>query len=202
MLLQTFGSKTWKMNNYNSEDLSRALETLRKGGLILYPTDTVWGLGCDATNPKAVEKLRKLKGRSSDKALLCVIGSDDILESYADGVPDVAYELIDTAVESLTIVYDKGIGFAPGVCGADGSVGIRIINSGFTGELLRRFGKPVISTSANLAGEITPANFSQISEELKEKVDYVVQMGRDDTSEHLPSHILRLRSDGEVSIIR
>lgn len=186
----------------SNTDLSTALDTLRQGGLILYPTDTVWGLGCDATNPDAVARLRDLKGRSAGKALLCVVGSETILERYAQGVPDVAYELIDTAVEPLTIVYDKGVGLAPGVCGDDGSVGIRIIADGFTGELLRRFGRPLVSTSANLAGEITPANYAQISDDLKERVDYVVETGRTDTAEHMPSHILRLHADGQVAIIR
>ena len=187
--------------DFNS-DIDKAVQILRAGGLILYPTDTVWGLGCDATNPDAVARLRDLKGRSVGKALLCVVGSETILERYAQGVPDVAYELIDTAAEPLTIVYDRGVGLAPGVCGGDGSVGIRIIADGFTGELLRRFGRPLVSTSANLAGEITPANYAQISDELKERVDYVVETGRTDTAEHMPSHILRLRADGQVSIIR
>lgn len=189
--------------NLNIDDLNKGLITLRKGGLLLYPTDTVWGLGCDATNTKAVERLRSLKGRTAGKALLCVVGSESILEKYVDGIPDVAYELIDTAVEPLTIVYDKGIGLAPGVCSEDdGSAGMRIINTGFTGELAKRFGKPIISTSANLAGEITPANFSQISDKLKQEVDYIIETGREDNSEHLPSHIIRLTGSGIINIIR
>lgn len=189
-------------HNINSEDLRCALDTLRKGGLLLYPTDTVWGLGCDATNPEAVARLRALKGRTVGKALLTIVGSEAILERYVTSVPDVAYELIDTAVEPITIVYDGGKGFAPGVCGEDNSVGVRVINHGFTGELARRFDKPIVSTSANLAGEITPANFRQISETLKQEVDYVVATGRSDTEEHLPSHIIRLTASGVVKIIR
>ena len=187
---------------YNKEDLQSALDTLRSGGLLLYPTDTVWGLGCDATNQAAVDRLRALKGRTVGKALLTVVGSEAILERYVNTVPDVAYELIDTAVEPLTIVYDEGKGFANGVCGEDDSVGVRIINHGFTGELARRFGKPIVSTSANMAGEITPANFSQISERLKEEVDSVVASDHDDTEEHMPSHIIRLSENGVVKIIR
>lgn len=183
-------------------DLHQALQTLRQGGLILYPTDTVWGLGCDATSAEAVEKLRKLKGRTAGKALLCIVGNEAILDRYVDGVPDVAYELIDTTIEPLTIIYDKGKGFAPGVCGPDGSIGIRIIQSGFTGELARRFGKPIVSTSANMAGEITPANFNQISESLCEKVDYVVRTGQEESDERMPSHIIRLTASGLFKIIR
>lgn len=190
------------MNHIDQEDLQAALTALRRGGLILYPTDTVWGLGCDATSEEAVRKLRALKGRTAGKALLCIVGSEAILERYVDGVADVAYELIDTASEPLTIVYDKGVGLAPGVCAPDGSIGVRIISSGFTSELARRFGRPIVSTSANLAGEITPANFSQISEKLRADVDYVVRSGREDNSEHLPSHIIRLSASGVVNIIR
>ena len=186
----------------NKEDLTRALEVLKQGGLLLYPTDTVWGLGCDATNAKAVERLREIKGRSAGKALLCIVGSESILEQYVEGVPDVVYELLDSAVEPLTIVYDRGVGLAPGVCGDDGTIGIRLVTEGFPGELARRLGKPLVSTSANLAGEITPANFSQISDEVKERVDYVTESGREDKTEHLPSHILRLTADGQVKIIR
>lgn len=188
--------------NFDHEDMRQSLDTLRKGGLILYPTDTVWGLGCDATSAMAVERLLALKGRTAGKALLCIVGSEADLERYVEGVPDVAYELLDSSVEPLTIVYDRGVGLAPGVCAPDGSVGMRIMAHGFTGELARRLGRPIVSTSANLAGEITPANFSQISERLRNDVDYVVRTGRDDISEHLPSHIIRLSASGEVEIIR
>lgn len=184
------------------EDLNRAVKTLREGGIILYPTDTVWGLGCDATNAEAVTRLRKLKGRGASKAMLVLVDSISTLERYVEKVPEIAYDLIETADSPLTIIYDKGKGFAPGVCDSDGSIGIRVTNEEFSKQLCRMFRKPVISTSANLAGEITPSNFDQISEQVKEMVDYVVETRREDFSEHLPSHIIKVSDGGVIKIIR
>lgn len=185
-----------------AEDLHNAVETLRRGGLVLYPTDTVWGLGCDATNPRAVERLRVLKGRSAGKAMLVLVDSPHRVDQYVESVPDVARELMEWATDPLTIIYDRGIGFAPGVCADDGSIGIRVAGEEYSRRLCRGLGRPVVSTSANLAGEITPANFAQISETLKEKVDYVAFTRRDAQEERLPSHIVRIGEGGLVKIIR
>lgn len=190
------------MKVYDDDDLNKAVEHLRTGGVILYPTDTVWGLGCDATNPAAVEKLRSVKGRSAGKAMLVLVDSPARIERYADNVPDIAFELFETTVEPLTLILDNARGFAPGVAAVDGSIGIRVTNEPFSRALCRGLGRPVVSTSANMAGEITPACFSQISEELKSKVDYVVKASRTDDSEHLPSHILKVGPGGEIKIIR
>ncbi len=179
-----------------------ALETLRRGGLILYPTDTVWGLGCDACNAAAVARLREVKGRAVGKALLVLVGSEGMLERYVERIPDIAYELIDAADTPMTIIYDHSHGLAPGVADSDGSVGVRISGEPFSRELSRRLGRPLVSTSANLAGEITPANYRQISDSLKEAVDYVVEYGRDEDEEHLPSHIIKVSDSGVIKIIR
>jgi L-threonylcarbamoyladenylate synthase len=184
----------------DNQDMKDALAALRNGDVILYPTDTVWGLGCDATNNEAVEKLRKLKGRSAGKAML--VDSVQTLERFVENIPEIAYTLIDTTSEPLTIIYDKGIGFADHVQSEDGSIGIRVTSEPFSKELCRRFGKPLISTSANMAGEITPANFSQISENVKNSVAYVVKTGQEDAVEHLPSHIMKVSEGGVIKIIR
>lgn len=185
-----------------AEDISNAAAVLRRGGLVLYPTDTVWGLGCDATNPRAVERLRTLKGRSAGKALLVLVDSPERVEEYVQRVPEVARELMEWATEPLTVVLDNGIGFAPGVCADDGSIGIRVAGEEFSRRLCRALGRPVVSTSANLAGEITPANFNQISEAIKVQVDYVAFTHRDSEQEALPSHIVRIGDGGVVKIIR
>lgn len=185
-----------------AEDLRNAVDTLRRGGLVLYPTDTVWGLGCDATNPRAVEKLRALKGRSAGKAMLVLVDSPQRVEQYVETVPEVARELMEWATEPLTIIFDNGIGFAPGVCADDGSIGIRVAGEEFSRRLCQGLGRPVVSTSANLAGGITPANFEQISDTLKEKVDYVAFTRRGAEEERLPSHIVKIGNGGLVKIIR
>lgn len=183
-------------------DLRNAIETLRKGGLVLYPTDTVWGLGCDATNPRAVEKLRSLKGRSAGKAMLVLTDSQQTVERYVSKVPEVAIELMELANEPLTIIYDQGIGFAPGVCADDGSIGIRVAQDDFCRHLCSGLGRPIVSTSANLAGEITPANFEQISETLKSQVDYIAFTHREAEEERMPSHIIKISAGGVIKIIR
>lgn len=185
-----------------AEDLRNAVDTLRKGGLVLYPTDTVWGLGCDATNARAVDRLRALKGRSAGKAMLVLVDTPRRVEQYVEKVPEVARELMECASEPLTIIYDNGIGFAPGVCADDGSIGIRVAGEEYCRRLCHGLGRPVVSTSANLAGEITPANFAQISETLKSQVDYVAFTKRDADEERLPSHIVRIGDGGLVKIIR
>lgn len=190
------------ISEYTEHDLRNAVDVLKKGGVLLYPTDTVWGLGCDATNNAAVEKLRALKGRSLEKAMLVLVDSPARIESYTQNAPDIAFELIETASEPITVIFDQARGLAPGVAAPDGSIGIRVSAEPFSRTLCRALGRPIVSTSANMAGEITPACFVQISEKVKNAVDYVVEYRRDDTTEHLPSHIIKISNDAVVKIIR
>lgn len=155
-------------------EIEKALAVLKNGGVILYPTDTVWGLGCDATNADAVEKINTIKGRQSDKSFIILLDNDSKLQSYVDEVPEVAYDLIEYAEHPLTIVFSGAKNLAKNVISADGSVGIRIAKHDFVQQLLQRFRKPITSTSANISGQPTPSFFDEIDEEIKESVDYVV----------------------------
>lgn len=184
------------------EDIKESLNTLKNGGVILYPTDTVWGLGCDATNPLAVKKIFEIKSREEGKSLLVLVNSEVMVSRYVTEVPEIAYELMSVSDTPLTIIYPCGKNLAPGVCAADGSVGIRICMDEFCNELINRFRKPIISTSANLSTKPTPANFSEIEESLLEMVDYVVKYRQDDRQKHTASPIIKLESNGTIKIIR
>lgn len=190
------------IERYEKEDLDRAIETLRKGGIILYPTDTVWGIGCDATNPEAVKKIYDLKRRSDAKSMLLLVGSDGELQRTVKDVPDAAWMLIEAAVNPLTIIYDNPVGIAPNLCAEDGSVGIRITDELFSKALCSKFKKPIVSTSANISGEKTPRKYSEISDDIISGVDYVVRYRRNDTSNHKPSNIIKVSDSGVVKIIR
>lgn len=184
------------------EDIKLACEILRKGGVILYPTDTVWGIGCDATQSNAVKKVFEVKRRADNKALIVMLGDEQQLERYVDDVPEIAYDLIDAAVKPLTIVYDRGCNLAPELLGEDGSVGIRITKENFSSRLCRAFRKPIVSTSANISGEPTPAIFKEISEDIKNSVDYIVETRRDDINPNSPSSVIKLGAGGTIKIIR
>ena len=134
------------------EDIQKAVEVMRKGGIIIYPTDTVWGIGCDATNPEAVAKIYKIKHREDSKALVCIVDSDARLQRYVRNVPDVAWQLIDAVVKPTTLILDEAVNLAPNLIGEDGSIGIRITNEPFSKELCYRFQKAIVSTSANISG--------------------------------------------------
>ena len=183
-------------------DIEAALKVLKKGGLILYPTDTVWGIGCDATNSKAVEKVYSLKKRNEAKALITLVGNLNMLENTVAGIPDVAYELIEFSDKPLTIIYDCGIGVASNLLAEDGSLAVRLTNELFSATLCKKFGKPIVSTSANISGMPTPANFKDISEEIIKGVDYVCTTGRGDLTCRKSSTIMRLKQTGEFKIIR
>ncbi|WKK59022.1 L-threonylcarbamoyladenylate synthase [Sphingobacterium sp. BN32] len=187
---------------YDKDDMKQALETLKAGGLILYPTDTIWGIGCDATNPEAVEKIFALKGRDKGKSMIVLLGNDYQLEAYVQEVPEVAYQLIEVADKPLTIIYNKAKNLAPNVVAEDGSIGIRVVQHTFCEELIQRFRKPIVSTSANISGEATAQNFSEISEEIKDGVDYVVQYGQMDMSKHQASTIMKIDASGKFEFIR
>ncbi len=187
--------------NINS-DIKRACEVLRNGGIILYPTDTIWGIGCDATNDDAVAKIYQLKQRCDSKALIILLGSDNQLHQYIDDVPDIAYELIDAAIKPLTIVFDKGRNISKSLCAEDGSVGIRVTNEQFSKQLCRVYRRPIVSTSANISGTPTPLRFNEICDEIKNGVDYIVEYRRNDTSKNQPSSVIKLGNDGTIKILR
>ena len=172
------------------------------GGLILYPTDTIWGIGCDATNEEAVRRVYELKRRSDHKAMLLLMDSSAKLNYYVQEVPDVAWDLIELADSPLTVIYSGARNVAPNLLAADGSVGIRITQEEFSHKLCERFRKPLVSTSANVSGEPSPANFSEISATIKAGVDYIVRYRQDDLSKAAPSHIIKLGAGGLVKIIR
>ncbi|WP_459190422.1 L-threonylcarbamoyladenylate synthase [Parabacteroides sp. APC149_11_2_Y6] len=184
------------------EDIKKACEVLRAGGLILYPTDTIWGIGCDATNEEAVKKVYELKKRSDNKAMLVLTDSPVKLETYVSEIPDIAWDLIEVADKPLTIIYSNAKNLANNLLGEDGSVGIRVTNEEFSRRLCESFRKPLVSTSANVSGEPSPANFSEISEEVKNGVDYIVGYRQDDMQKASPSNIIKLGAGGLVQIIR
>lgn len=186
----------------SADDIRRALESLRRGGVILYPTDTVWGIGCDATDSAAVRRIYDIKRRPDSKALITLVSSEAMLERSVDEVPEVAWQLLDVAVEPLTVVYDRGSGVAPELLAPDGSIGIRLVRACFAAELCRRLGRPLVSTSANIAGEPTPMSFGDISPEILEAVDYVCLTGRTDAPAAKASSVIRLGCDGTVKILR
>ncbi len=186
----------------DKEDLNSSLETLRSGGLILYPTDTIWGIGCDATNPDAVEKIFALKGRDKGKSMIILLGNDNQLSSYVREVPEVAYELIEATDKPLTIIYSNAKNLAENVVADDGSIGIRIVNHPFCEQLLQRFRKPIVSTSANISGDPSARNFSEISEEIINGVDYVVKFGQQELANGTASTIMKLDPSGKFEFIR
>ncbi|MDR1456096.1 MAG: threonylcarbamoyl-AMP synthase [Tannerella sp.] len=185
-----------------ADDLQSACDVLRGGGLILYPTDTVWGIGCDAASALAVERIYTLKRRADRRAMLVLLDSADRLETYVEEVPAIARELMEVAVRPLTIIYPKARNVAPNLPGEDGSLGIRITDEPFSGRLCRMFCRPVVSTSANLSGQPSPASFREIAEEIRTGVDYVVRYRQDDTRPARPSGILQISPGGLVRVIR
>ena len=185
-----------------NEDIKKAFDVLVSGGLILYPTDTIWGIGCDATNPEAVRRVYEIKKRQDTKALLVLVDSSVKVDFYVRDVPEVAWDLIDLADKPLTIIYDQARNLAPNLIAEDGSIGIRVTNEDFSRRLCQRFRKAIVSTSANISGEPTPSNFSEISEELKSQVDYIVAYRQDDLSRPKPSSILKLGAGAQIKVIR
>lgn len=184
------------------EDLKKAVECLKKGGIILYPTDTIWGIGCDATNSDAIKKIFEIKKRSDSKSMLVLVNNEAALERLVDEIPEVNWELLETAVNPITIIYDDAHGVAPELLADDGSLGIRITKESFSNELCRRLGKPLVSTSANISGEKSPGAFSEISDEIKKNVDYIVNFRQKDTVNKTPSNIIKLGKGGIFKIIR
>ena len=184
------------------DDIRQAVEVLRKGGVILYPTDTVWGIGCDATNAEAVKRVFQIKQRDDSKALICLVDSDARLQRYVRKVPDVAWQLIDCIDKPTTLILNGAVNLAPNLIADDGSVGIRITKEPFSHELCFRFQKALVSTSANISGEPTAQNFRDIDPRIVEQVDYVCWTRRQEHQPHRPSSIIKLGENGEVEIIR
>ncbi|MEI7675631.1 MAG: L-threonylcarbamoyladenylate synthase [Bacteroidales bacterium] len=184
------------------EDIIEAIKVLQSGGIILYPTDTIWGIGCDATNEVAVQKVFELKKRVDSKALLVLVDSAVKVDFYIDEVPEIAWDLIDYAEKPLTIIYSGARNLAQNLIAEDGSVGIRVTKEDFSRKLCERFRKAIVSTSANISGETSPSNFSQISPEIIKNVDYVVKFRQTDLYNSKPSGIIRIDKGGLFKIIR
>jgi L-threonylcarbamoyladenylate synthase len=184
------------------EELQNALEVLRKGGTILYPTDTVWGIGCDARNKEAVAKVFKIKQRAEYKSMVTLVCDEKMLNRYVKEVPEVAWDLIEAADSPLTIIYPGARMLAENVVAADGSAGIRLVKDPFCRDLIHKFGKPIVSTSANISGENAPTSFNDIKIDILNNVDYIVNLRKNEGNDTKPSTIIKVDLNGEFKIIR
>ncbi len=184
------------------EDIKKACRVMNEGGVILYPTDTIWGIGCDATNEEAVRRVYEIKQRSDSKAMLVLVDSSVKVDFYVQDVPEIAWDLIEMADKPLTVIYSGARNLAPNLLAEDGSVGIRVTNEEFSKRLCQQFRKAIVSTSANISGQPSPGNFSEISEEIKSAVDYIVECRREETGRPKPSGIIKLEKGGVIKIIR
>ena len=184
------------------QDVNKALEIIKAGGIILYPTDTIWGIGCDATNEKAVSRIYRLKQREDSKSMLVLLHTQNLLPSYISEVPDIAWELIEVADRPMTIIYPGAKNLAANIISSDGTIGIRITNDTFCCSLLEKLKKPLVSTSANISGRPSPANFTEIEAEIINGVDYVVTWRQDDLHRSEPSSIIKVGLGGEIKVIR
>ena len=185
-----------------AEDIQQAVDVMRKGGIILYPTDTIWGIGCDARNEEAVRKVYALKQRDDSKALICLVDSPNRMQQYSRSIPDVAWDLIDYAERPLTLIIDDAVNLAPNLIAEDGSVAIRVTKERISKELCYRFQRAVVSTSANVSGQPAPQNFMEISPEIISGVDYVMKAHQNDVTKGRPSQIIKLTKDGQITFIR
>ena len=183
------------------KDIEKCLETLKGGGLVLYPTDTVWGIGCDATNKEAVEKIYKLKRRSDEKAMIVLVADErDIMQHVA--APDLSlFDYLEKTVKPTTVVYEGALGFADNIVANDGSIAIRICKDEFCRQLIKRFRKPIVSTSANISGTTAAKFFKEISDEIRNGVDYVVEYKQQDETSAQPSTLIKW-NNGKVIILR
>ena len=188
--------------NKLTEELTKAVSILKSGGIILYPTDTIWGIGCDATNAEAVAKIYMLKQREDTKSMLVLIDKSGRIPSYVQEMPDIAWDLIELSDKPLTIIYPKGKNLAKNLLSPDGSIGIRVVNHDFCSKLIGRFGRPIVSTSANVSGKPSPKTFSTIDTAIKNNVDYIVSEEFDNSLSDKPSSIIMVGVNGEIKIIR
>lgn len=185
----------------NTEELSYMVNLLDQGKTILYPTDTVWGIGCDATNESAVKKIYQIKRRAKSKSLIILVSSLEMLQKYVQNIPKKAIEILDSSTRPTTIIYKNPIGLAKNVIASDATIAIRIVQDAFCKDLINSYGKPIVSTSANLSEQPTPNSFSEISTTILESVDYIVNLRQDNLSK-LPSRILRITDSDEIEVIR
>jgi L-threonylcarbamoyladenylate synthase len=183
-------------------DIREATNVLKRGGVILYPTDTIWGIGCDATNPEAVQRIYQIKQRNDTRGMLVLMENPALLNRYVNEVPDIAWDLAELSTTPLTIIFPEAKNLAHNLIAKDGSIGIRITRETFTVKLLQQFRRPIVSTSANVSGQKFPAIFDDISEEIKSSVDYIVNYRQDDTNPAQPSSIIKLWPDGRIDIVR
>jgi L-threonylcarbamoyladenylate synthase len=184
------------------EDLKNALDALKRGGVILYPTDTIWGIGCDATNTKAIERIYAIKKRTDSKSMLILVDEAWRINDYVNDIPDVALQLVEITDKPLTIIYTGARNISQSILGVNDSIGIRVTSDEFCKKLIKSLNKPIVSTSANISGSQSPANFSEISKDVIESVDYVVQWRQNDKNKSVPSSIIKIGPKGEVEIIR
>jgi L-threonylcarbamoyladenylate synthase len=185
-----------------SSDIQKAVSVLKKGGNILYPTDTIWGIGCDATNVKAADKIYSIKGRSKKTSFIVLVHEPDMIRKYVESVPGILWDLLDSLDFPTTIIYSNAKNLARNVVAADGTIGIRLVKEGFCHNLVKAFNKPIVSTSANFTGEAAPLVFREIPQNLIDTVDYAVTTGRDNLQKAKPSTIIRLKPNGEFDVIR
>ncbi|MGE0078959.1 MAG: L-threonylcarbamoyladenylate synthase [Bacteroidales bacterium] len=186
----------------NTEDIQKAVEVLRSGGIILYPTDTIWGIGCDATNPAAVDKIYKLKRRDDSKSMIVLVDVSGRIPSYVNDVPEIAWDLIELADKPLTVIFQKAKNLALNLVAHDGSVGIRVVNHDFCQRVIQRFGKPIVSTSANISGRPFSKDFSGIADEIKQGVDFIVPEIYFAPISDKPSSIISVGDGGVIKVIR
>ena len=191
-----------RLSPESKEDIRRAVEVMNKGGIILYPTDTIWGLGCDATNADAVRRIYEIKQRTDAKALISLVDSETKVQFYVKEVPEVAWDVMELSERPMTVVFDGGRNLAPNLLAEDGSVAIRITKETFSKELCMRMKRAVVSTSANISGQPAPRCFAEISEEIKKAVDYICTSRQDEPPTQTASSIIKLGAGGEVTIIR
>lgn len=184
------------------DEVTKALKIVRDGGIILYPTDTIWGIGCDATNTEAIKKIFALKQRDEAKSMIILLDVDNKLQGYVSDVAEIAYDLMEYAESPLTLVMPGAKNISPAIISADGSIGVRITSHDFCKQLIQRLRKPLVSTSANISGEASPKNFGQISPQIIDGVDYVVDLEQHDMSEKKPSAIMRLQPNGRFEFLR
>lgn len=182
-------------------DVTKAIEGLKEGKSLLYPTDTIWGLGCDATNEEAIDKVYEIKSRPKNKSFIVLVNSVAMLERYVSEFPEVCYDLIDLAEKPLTIIYDRPIGLPKSLLAADGSIGIRVTKDPICNRIIQGLRKPIVSTSANISGEPNPKSFHDINTKLKESVDMILEE-RWDENMNQPSSIIKIGADHSVKVIR
>ena len=185
-----------------NEEIKKAVDVLHKGGVILYPTDTIWGIGCDATNREAIEKIYTLKGRDPEKSMLILVDYPARVERYVEDMPEVAWDLIEVTDKPLTIIYSNAINLPDNLLASDGSIGIRVTKDKFCQQLITRFKRPIVATSANFSQKPFPGNFKEIDSSIINAVDHVVNWRQEEKQKASPSGIIKLGPSGEVKVIR